>query len=272
MRGLDLALEHGARVQRDREQGQANLFGDAVPSSPGAPDGSVPDGPPWTEMEWLANEKEALGLYLSGHPVDRHTPDLRAFGARTVGDLLGLEVPGAEDGQPGRLLLEDVAVGGVVAAVRALKTKKGDPMAVLTLEDAQGSIETVVFPETYGRFRHLIETGALLLVKGKFERDEDSTRFQANELAPLEGLRERMARSVNIHLNATASRSTLEALWDVLAQHQGDRPIVLELEVAHDTRRLRVKANVTPQIRVKPSEQLITAVERVCGAGSVVLQ
>ncbi len=272
MRGLDLALEHGARVQRDREQGQANLFGEAVPSSPGAPDGSVPDGPPWTEMEWLANEKEALGLYLSGHPVDRHTPDLRAFGARTVGDLLGLEMPEAEEGQPGRLLLEDVAVGGVVAAVRALKTKKGDPMAVLTLEDAQGSIETVVFPETYGRFRHLIETGALLLVKGKFERDEDSTRFQANELAPLEGLRERMARSVNIHLNASASRSTLEALWDVLAQHQGDRPIVLELEVAGDARRLRVKANVTPQIRVKPSEQLITAVERVCGAGSVVLQ
>jgi DNA polymerase III subunit alpha len=272
MRGLDLALEHGARVQRDREQGQANLFGEAVPSSSDAPDGTVPEGPPWTEMEWLANEKEALGLYLSGHPVDRHTPDLRAFGARTVGDLLGLEVPEAEEGQPGRLLLEDVAVGGVVAAVRALKTKKGDPMAVLTLEDAQGSIETVVFPETYGRYRHLIETGALLLVKGKFERDEDSTRFQANELAPLEGLRERMARSVNIHLNATASRSTLEALWDVLAQHQGDRPIVLELEVAHDTRRLRVKANVTPQIRVKPSEQLITAVERVCGAGSVVLQ
>ena len=58
----------------------------------------------------------------------------------------------------------------------------------------------------------------------------------------------------------------------MLAQHQGDRPIVLELEVAHASRRLRVKANVTPQIRVRPSESLVTAVERVCGAGSVVLQ
>ncbi len=272
MRGVDLALEHGARVQRDREQGQANLFGEAVPTTPGATPGVLADGPAWTEMEWLANEKEALGLYLSGHPVDRHTVDLRAFGARTVGDLLSAEVPGTEDGAPGRLLLEDVAVGGVVSAVRALKTKKGDPMAVLTLEDSQGSVEVVVFPETYGRFRHLVDTGALLLVRGKFERDEDSSRFQAVELSLLEGLRERRAKAVNIHLSATASRSTLEALWDVLAQHQGDRPIVLELELAHDQRRLRVKANVTPQIRVRPSEQLVSAVERVCGAGSVVLQ
>ena len=146
-------------------------------------------------------------------------------------------MPGAEDGAPGRLLLEDVAVGGVVSAVRALKTKKGDPMAVLTLEDSQGSVEVVVFPETYGRFRHLIDTGALLLVRGKFERDDDSSRFQAAELSLLEGLRERMAKAVSIHLSADASRSTLEALWDVLAQHQGDRPIVLELEVAHDARR-----------------------------------
>jgi DNA polymerase III subunit alpha len=272
MRGLDQAIEHGARAQRDREQGQANLFGDGAPAPAEAGDGGHLDGPAWTEMEWLGAEKEALGLYLSGHPVDRHAGDLRAFGARTVGDLLATEVPGSEDGSPGRLILEDVAVGGIVSAIRALKTKKGDPMAVLTFEDHQGAVEVVVFPEAYGRFRHALEVGALLLVKGRFERDDDSTRFQANEISPLATLRERLARAVSIHLRAGAhSRSTLEALWDVLAQHRGDRPIVLELETAGD-RRLRVKANVTPQIRVRPSEQLVSAVERVCGAGSVVLQ
>jgi DNA polymerase-3 subunit alpha len=225
-------------------------------------------------MEWLAFEKEALGLYLSGHPVDRHAGDLRAMGARTVGDLMLTDVTATEDGAaPARLVLEDVAVGGIVSGIRALKTKKGDAMAVFTLEDHQGGMEVVVFPETYGRFRHLIEAGALLLVRGKFERDEDSSRFQAAELSPLETLRERLARAVSIHLSAsTHSRSTLEALWDVLAQHQGDRPIVLEVEVAHAERRLRVRADVTPQIRVRPSEQLVTAVERLCGAGSVVLQ
>jgi DNA polymerase-3 subunit alpha len=224
-------------------------------------------------MEWLAFEKEALGLYLSGHPVDRHAPTLRALGARTVGDLVLVEVAPAEEGGPARLVIEDVAVGGIVSGVRALKTKKGDPMAVFTLEDHQGAVEVVVFPEAYGRFRHLVDTGALLLVRGKFERDDDSSRFQAHELSPLETVRERLAKAVSIHLQAgAASRATLEALWDLLAQHQGDRPIVLEMEVAHASRRLRVRADVTSQIRVRPSEQLVTAVERLCGAGSVVLQ
>jgi DNA polymerase-3 subunit alpha len=190
-----------------------------------------------------------------------------------VGDLVLAEVTPTEEGGPGRLVLDDVAVGGIVSAVRALKTKKGDPMAVFTLEDHQGAVEVVVFPEAYGRFRSLIEVGALLLVRGKFERDDDSSRFQAAELSPLEALRERLAKAVSIHLRSQAtSRATLEALWDLLAQHQGDRPIVLEMEVARDSRRLRVRADVTPQIRVKPSEQLVSAVERLCGAGSVVLQ
>jgi DNA polymerase-3 subunit alpha len=273
MRAIDAAIEHGARVQRDREQGQANLFGDGAPAGAETPVGTLPEAPPWSEMEWLAFEKEALGLYLSGHPVDRHAATLRALGARTVGDLVLTEVTPGEDGAPARLVLDDVSVGGIVSGMRALKTKKGDPMAVFTLEDHQGAVEVVVFPETYGRFRHLIDAGALLLVRGKFERDDDSSRFQAAELSPLETLRERLAKAVSIHLRAQAtSRATLEALWDLLAQHQGDRPIVLEMEVAHASRRLRVRADVTTQIRVRPSEQLVTAVERLCGAGSVVLQ
>ncbi len=273
LRAIDAAIEHGARVQRDREQGQANLFGDGAPAEGETAAGVLPDAPAWSEMEWLAFEKEALGLYLSGHPVDRHASALRALGARTVGDLVLAEAPPAEDGAPTRLVIEDVAVGGIVSAVRALKTKKGDPMAVFTLEDHQGAVEVVAFPETYGRFRHLIDIGALLLVRGRFERDDDSSRFQAAELSPLETVRERLAKAVAIHLPASAaSRATLEALWDLLAQHQGDRPIVLELEVAHASRRFRVRADVTAQIRVRPSEQLVTAVERLCGAGSVVLQ
>ncbi len=92
-------------------------------------------------------------------------------------------------------------------------------------------------------------------------------------MSKLESLRERLARAVSIHLRTgTHSRSTIEALWDVLAQHQGDRPVVVEVDVEQATRTLRVRADVTTQVRVRPSEQLILAVERLCGAGSVVLQ
>jgi DNA polymerase III subunit alpha len=270
---VDSAIEHGNRVQRDRDRGQADLFGGGDEGDGGLTIIRLPDSPPWSEMELLAHEKDALGLYLSGHPVDRFAGDLRAFGARTVGDLMLAELPASEDGVPGRLLLEDVSVGGIVAGFRPLKTKKGDRMGVFSLEDHHGTVEVVVFPEPFARYGSLIENGQLVLVRGKFERDEESSRFQANELSHLETLRERLAKAVNIHLDAaTHSRATVEALWDLLLRHQGDRPVVFEMDVAGEGRRLRVKADVTPQIRVRPSEQFVAAVEELCGAGAVTLR
>ncbi|MFP5378600.1 MAG: OB-fold nucleic acid binding domain-containing protein [Vicinamibacteria bacterium] len=166
-----------------------------------------------------------------------------------------------------------MTVGGIVAGFRPLKTKKGDRMGVFSLEDHQGSVEVVAFPETFGRHASLIENGQLVLVRGKFERDEESSRFQANELSRLETLKERLARSVQIHLDAAAhSRDTVEALWDLLRRHEGDRPVTVEMDVETGGRRLRVRADVTTQIRVRPSDRLVAEVEQLCGAGSVTLR
>jgi DNA polymerase III subunit alpha len=268
---VDSAIEHGNRTQRDRDQGQADLFGGSE-NEGGLAIIRLPDALAWTEMELLQQEKEALGLYLSGHPIDRFADDLRAFGARTVADLVLAELPQPVDGTPGRFLVEDVHVGGIISGFRPLKTKKGDAMGVFTLEDAQGGVEVVVFPEAFGKFRGLIENGALVAVRGRFERDEESSRMQASDIFALTSLRERLSRSVRITLNGNCTRATLEALWDVLAANRGDRPVAIEVDVETDGRKLRVSADVTSQIRVKPSEQLLEAVERVCGAGSVTLR
>ncbi len=75
-------------------------------------------------------------------------------------------------------------------------------MCVFTLEDHQGAVEVVVFPEMFGRHRALIENGALLLVRGKFERDEENSRFQCTDILPLAALRERLSRGVRIRLKA----------------------------------------------------------------------
>jgi DNA polymerase III subunit alpha len=264
---VDGAIEHGNRTQRDRDRGQADLFG-------GGEEGGLtlirlPDTPPWTEMELLGYEKEALGLYLSGHPIDRHAGDLRAFGARTVGDLTLGDLPPSTDGSPGRLLMEDVLVGGIVSGLRPLKTKKGDPMCVFSLEDHQGTVEVVVFPETYARYRAACENGALLLVRGKFERDEESARLQATEVLPLSQLRERLSRGVRIRLKAGIPRETIGQLWDVVAEFRGDRPLAIEVVVNGGAEHTVVRMDINPAIRVRPSEQFVTAVERLCGQGTV---
>jgi DNA polymerase-3 subunit alpha len=265
---IDSAIEHGGRTQRDRDLGQSSLFGgdDEVG---GVSIIKLPDSPPWTEMELLGFEKEALGLYLSGHPIDRHADDLRAFGARTVGDLTLGDLPPSTDGSPGRLIVEDVHVGGIVSGLRPLKTKKGDPMCVFSLEDHQGSVEVVVFPETYARFRAACENGALLLVRGKFERDEESSRLQATEVLPLSLLREKLSRGVRIRLKAETARETIGQLWDVVGQYRGDRPLTIEVVVNGGDARTVVRMDVNASIRVRPSEQFVAAVEKLCGAGTV---
>jgi hypothetical protein len=95
----------------------------------------------------------------------------------------------------------------------------------------------------------------------------------AAEIVPLEMVRERLARSVAIRLSTPPhGRETFEKLWDVLSHHKGDRRVAFDVEVQAPSGRLRVTVDVNAQIRVRPSEQLVSDVERICGAGSVSLR
>jgi DNA polymerase-3 subunit alpha len=270
---VDSACEHGARTQRDRDLGQADLFGGAGTASGPR---QLPDVPAWGETEQLQYEKEALGLYWSGHPVDRFGEDLQAFGAVPLAELTARRTgeddaagAGAAAGTPS----VDVSVGGIVAQLRPLKTRKGDPMCVCTLEDAQGSIEVVVFPEAFRQHGHLVESGRMLLVTGRLERDDDSARLLASEIQPLEQVRERLVRAVAIRVSMPPhDRGTFERLWDVFAHHKGDRRVAFDIDLQEADRHLRVTVDVNAQIRVRPSEHLVSEVERICGEGSVRLR
>jgi DNA polymerase-3 subunit alpha len=277
---VDAACEHGARMQRSRDSGQHNLFGgpadDAGAGGEGAQSGPLPAAAPWTETEQLGFEKETLGLYWSGHPVDPYADALKLFGAKTIADLAEAQpMPDVAEswGPGGRKPMEaDTSVGGIVAACRQLKTRKGDRMAVFTLEDAIGGVEIVVFPEAYARAAALIETGTLVLVRGKLERDDETVRILATEIAPLDSVRERLAREVNIHLRRPADRGMLESLGEIFSRHRGDRKVSFEVETGEPGSRLRVRVEVSSQIRVRPSPALISEVEQVVGAGSVELR
>jgi DNA polymerase III subunit alpha len=277
---IDSACEHGSRTQRDKELGQTDLFGggDDVLSGVMVP---LPDVLPWTEIEQLNYEKETLGLYFTGHPIDRWAGDLRAYGARSIADL-GLkkepvtdDAPAADAGLPeagGVRTAEDIAIGGIVSGLRPLKTRKGDRMSVFMLEDKDGSLEVIVFPEAFKQYGHLGENGNMVVVKGKFERDDESARLVASEIMPIELVREKLATSVAIRLSTPPhDRATFEKLWDVFAQHKGDRRVVFDVEV-REPRRLRMKVDVNATIRVRPSERLVSDVEKICGAGSVRLR
>jgi DNA polymerase-3 subunit alpha len=286
---IDAACDHGTRRQRDNDLGQTQLFDRTEGGGDTAATVALPQVAAWSEIDQLQFEKDALGLYWSGHPMDRYAEALRAFGAKTAAEVnvrrpsvddevssapAAASAPEADNGQGrgnGRKTSEDIAIGGVVSAVRALKTRKGDRMCVLTLDDAGGSVEVVVFPEAFKQHGHMAEEGRMVLVKGRLERDDDSTRILASEIGPVQIVTERLASSVAITLSATRhGRETFVRLWDVLLQHKGDRRVAIELQ--EPDRHLRVTIDLNAQIRVRPSEALVSEVEKICGSGSVMLR
>jgi DNA polymerase-3 subunit alpha len=200
---------------------------------------------------------------------------LKEAGARSTSELA--EVPGERSrsawGPGGPKPIEaDTSIGGIVAACRPLKTRKGDRMAVFTLEDSQGGVEVIAFPETFQRSAALIETGTLVLVRGKLERDDELVRLLASEIIPIDALWERLAREVAIRLRMPADRGVFEALGEVFSRHRGDRKVSFEVETGEPPNRLRVRVDVNAQIRVRPSPTLVAEVEQIVGPGSVSLR
>jgi DNA polymerase III subunit alpha len=256
---VDRALEHGSRRQRDREQGQSQLFGGGGSDGEAAHAIPLPDAALWTERQLLTYEKEALGLFLSGHPLGEHEADLRAAGARDTTELTASAA--------------DVLVGGIVTTVRPLKTRtKGERMAAFVLEDRMGSVEVVVFPEPFRQCGALIESDAMVLVRGQLEVSDDTRRIKATEVTSLALLAERFSQEVAITVSAPPhGRGTFEALADVLSRHRGDRRVRLEVHIEQEGRPLRVRAAI-PQVRVRPTPGLVAEVERICGAGTVKLR
>jgi DNA polymerase-3 subunit alpha len=294
MAAIDGACEHAARFQRDRDEGQAQLFAAFDPDAGTAngdgatrPRAQLPDAAAWTETERLGFEKETLGLYWSGHPIDRYAVVLRAFGARSTGELADATVVAAPVGPvdpvgpvgnaawgpAGRKPIEpDTSIGGIVTTCRQLKTRKGDRMAVFTLEDAQGGVEVIAFPETYQRSASVIETGTMVLVRGKLEKDDESVRILASEIVPIDTVQERVTREVAIRVKMPANRGIFEQLGEVFSRHRGDRRIAFEIELPSDPRRLCVRAEVSSQILVRPCRALVAEVEQIVGLGSVSLR
>jgi DNA polymerase-3 subunit alpha len=261
MEGLDRALEGGQKEQRDRAQGQANLFGllGGASDAP-APLDRLPDVPEWSEADRLAGEKESLGLFISGHPLERFREELRQWASHRVGDL--------------RVLAEtcEVSVGGLITGLRLLKTKKGDRMAAFQLEDEDGSAEVVVFPETYKRVAARLADDAVVLVKGKAEasQEEGKARVLASELLPLEEAKLADARFVTIRVDLPVwDREKGERLRDILGSHRGECPVTLEL-----VRPGAFTAAVAPNLyyKVRPDAGFKTQIEGLFGPGSLRLQ
>jgi DNA polymerase-3 subunit alpha len=256
---IDRSMEGGQKRQRDREAGQSSLFGMLGGAGEKHAEGArVPDVPPWPEVERLAFEKESLGFFISGHPLERVRAELAQWASATTGSLARQAANG------------EVTVGGIVTGLRLLKTKKGDRMAAFFLEDLEGSTETVVFPDAYKRAASHLADDQLVLVKARAEVDDDGkAKLLASEVMPLEQAKLAEARYVTIRVPvAVWDKAKGERLRDILGAHRGDCPVTLEL-----VRPGSWTASLAPSAyyRVRPDSALREEIEALLGGGALVL-
>ncbi len=256
---IDRATDAGQKRQRDREAGQSSLFGmlGGAEERPAAVE-RIPDAPPWPEAERLAFEKESLGFFISGHPLERLRVEIAQWATATTGTLAQAAAAG------------EVTVGGIVTALRLIKTKKGDRMASFFLEDLEGSVETLVFPEAYKKTAGRLADDQVVLVKARAEiQDDGRARLLASEVLPLDQAKLADARYVTIRVPLVAwDRGKGERLRDILGAHRGDCPVTLEL-VRPGSWSLALAPSA--YYRVRPDATLRDEIEALLGPGSLVL-
>jgi DNA polymerase-3 subunit alpha len=214
---LDEAMDYGQKVQRERCDPQMGLFGgDSCPEPLNVPE--LPPVEEWDPRQLLAFEKEALGFYFSGHPLNRFRDIIDKFANANA-----VTIKEAEDGAP-------VRIGGLISAIRTLRTKKGDPMAFATVEDPQGTVEVVVFPESYAASQHLLEEDRPVLVQGQIQKEENGVKIIAEQVVPMEKAEEVWTASVRLTVDMSRiDTDRLKALRDLLHRHPGGCPTYLHL-------------------------------------------
>ena len=253
---LETVLAEAALLQAEREAGQASLFGDGPPAREHSR--ALPDVAPWSEAERLAREKEVLGFFISGHPLERFRSEVELFGTRTTATLQEWSE-------------HPVTIGAVVTMVkRQISKKTGKEYARLVLEDFHGTADAIVFPDAWARLNQVIRADASLLLTGGFserDRGEDRAPFLVENASPLADLRESgaVALSLRWRLPGAPPPETMRSAAALCSAHPGPTQLYIEWSDGNgEAVRLRAR-----RVRVAAGEDLIRALRDLLGPDAV---
>ncbi|WP_040207665.1 DNA polymerase III subunit alpha [Neobacillus jeddahensis] len=232
---LDVAIEH-AQIFKPDDSKQFDLFEDEMIPKPKY----VTVDPNNLEQK-LAFEKEALGFYLSDHPITIYEKDLMLSGAYMLYQL--------------RSNHKRVSTGVYISELKSIRTKKGDAMAFLTVSDASGEIEAVVFPTVYKRVQPLLRQGNFVLLEGKLEERDGKLQFIIQQVVEIEEwLKSKSKKAAVLFLKIPANlmdEKLLQKINQLLKENSGGTGVVLHYEETRKTIKLSVENNVNPTLALQ---------------------
>lgn len=252
MASLDRALSQAQRRQGERERGQGFLGFLEGNAADAFPLDNVPD---WDDAQRLHHERESLGFYFSGHPLDRWT--------RVLGSLVTVTAGTLQEKRE----RENVVCAVLAGDSRVIMDRKGNPMAFVTVEDLTGTFEVIVFSDCYQKRRAKIQQDAILVIAGKVSlKDRGDVKIIADEIYTVEEAVQILAREVHLTIREeTFGERELERMKDVFSRYPGRRQVVFHVrENGRERGAVRTRmASIAPRVELLDELRSITGVEHV---------
>jgi DNA polymerase-3 subunit alpha len=253
---MEEAIQAAEQTARSHDSGHMDLFGGVFADAEADVYANHRNAREWTLKERLKGEKDTLGLYLTGHPIDEYEGEVRRFARQRIIDL-----------KPSR---ETQTVAGLVINLRVMKNKKGDKMGFITLDDRSGRIEASLFAEAFNNAQALLQTDALVVVEGEVSNDDFSggMRLRAKRVMSLEEARTGLADSLRLTVsNADLQGDRLRWLEELCKRHKGACPI----SVDYNRGDAKALLQFGEQWRIEPADSLIQALRDQFGRDNVFL-
>jgi DNA polymerase-3 subunit alpha len=254
---IDLALNYAQKVQTEEMRGQISIF-DTAPAGNRKGVAKYPELPevePWSHFRMLTLEKELLGFYVSGHPLENYRNEVRAFSTINLANLKALT-----DGS-------NLRVGAIITSVKTILDQNRRTMAFATVEDFSGSAEMLVFASVYEKFRDLIQPDSLVLIVGRVSTDENrEPKIICDEVIPLDQARHRFTRNVCLNLKLEDIKVTLLQKIERLAKEHPGRCQLLLHVTNGDRREYIIRSR---KYKVAPESGLLEGLKELLGKENV---
>ena len=259
MQALDKAIDRAQKTQRDVESGQHGLFGVFADEPAPHDNNALPDTPDWDEHTRLAAEKEILGFFITGHPLEKYKDKLLDLSALSTEDINGMKRSTNKD--------ENITTAGLITNLRVAKSKRGELWAQGALEDMSGKVELLIFPESFRKLGEKVKLEVPVLIRGGVRiEDGANAKLTVNEIIPLDEAKVPLPKALRIRIPLeSASEDTVGALQALFHERPGEAKVLFDVERQGDF----MVVMEAEGYNVMPDRNFIGRVEELCGRGSV---
>ncbi|MCK5512800.1 MAG: hypothetical protein KAI96_08310, partial [Thermodesulfovibrionia bacterium] len=268
MLALNSVMDSALKTQKELESGQRNMFGQLE-----TPAETLPKTEEWSDSERLAMEKEALGFYITGHPLSKYKDELARLSVIPTHQLTDLSDR------------EDINIGGIINGVKKIQTKKrGDWMAYLTVEDLYGVIEVIVFPDLLNETAQVITQDTPVIISGQIDKNDKGLKIIAKKITSIQNAEHITTHRVNyaqskkratqytaltLMMHTDTNTGYLSQLKDILLRHSDNEAVPVRLKIISPE---QWEALILTNKHVSPSQEMISEIENILGKGQAVLK